>query len=183
MDLPPGEWTPLLVGDQWPSSISLETVLKAAAARREMASTYEHYADLLTTIKESNIAPQEGTTAEDLRGEFNRSIANARHIANVNRVKSTSYLAVDRTVSELRSKLTSLAEDGNSRIDAVNTSKKPLPVKVAEILAILTETRAQALVAAGCCAGEISGAIRDTCLLYTSPSPRDRTRPRMPSSA
>jgi len=23
----------------------------------------------------------------------------------------------------------------------------------------------------------------DTCLLYTSPSPRDRTRPRMPSSA
>ena len=26
-------------------------------------------------------------------------------------------------------------------------------------------------------------ALRDTCLLYTSPSPRDRTRSRMPSSA
>ena len=26
-------------------------------------------------------------------------------------------------------------------------------------------------------------AVRDTCLLYTSPSPRDRTRSRMPSSA
>ena len=25
--------------------------------------------------------------------------------------------------------------------------------------------------------------VRDTCLLYTSPSPRDRTRSRMPSSA
>ena len=27
------------------------------------------------------------------------------------------------------------------------------------------------------------GAVSDTCLLYTSPSPRDRTRSRMPSSA
>ena len=26
-------------------------------------------------------------------------------------------------------------------------------------------------------------ALRETCLLYTSPSPRDRTRSRMPSSA
>ena len=31
---------------------------------------------------------------------------------------------------------------------------------------------------------EISGSdLVDTCLLYTSPSPRDRTRSRMPSSA
>ena len=28
-----------------------------------------------------------------------------------------------------------------------------------------------------------NGRIVDTCLLYTSPSPRDRTRSRMPSSA
>ena len=31
--------------------------------------------------------------------------------------------------------------------------------------------------------GEISAAKGYTCLLYTSPSPRDRTRSRMPSSA
>ena len=30
---------------------------------------------------------------------------------------------------------------------------------------------------------EISPPISDSCLLYTSPSPRDRTRSRMPSSA
>ena len=29
----------------------------------------------------------------------------------------------------------------------------------------------------------ISGLVSPTCLLYTSPSPRDRTRSRMPSSA
>jgi len=32
-------------------------------------------------------------------------------------------------------------------------------------------------------AGDLQGAIELTCLLYTSPSPRDRTRSRMPSSA
>ena len=30
---------------------------------------------------------------------------------------------------------------------------------------------------------ELLGALREDCLLYTSPSPRDRTRSRMPSSA
>ena len=31
--------------------------------------------------------------------------------------------------------------------------------------------------------GCVTNAVRNTCLLYTSPSPRDRTRSRMPSSA
>ena len=30
---------------------------------------------------------------------------------------------------------------------------------------------------------DVDSAVTDTCLLYTSPSPRDRTRSRMPSSA
>ena len=30
---------------------------------------------------------------------------------------------------------------------------------------------------------ELEAAVRQACLLYTSPSPRDRTRSRMPSSA
>ena len=33
------------------------------------------------------------------------------------------------------------------------------------------------------CLQKMNGAISDPCLLYTSPSPRDRTRSRMPSSA
>ena len=41
--------------------------------------------------------------------------------------------------------------------------------------------------AAGCQFGvgdaQVDGAVGDVCLLYTSPSPRDRTRSRMPSSA
>ena len=36
---------------------------------------------------------------------------------------------------------------------------------------------------AGLPVNQIKGGIENTCLLYTSPSPRDRTRSRMPSSA
>ena len=36
---------------------------------------------------------------------------------------------------------------------------------------------------AGECADTVSFVVSITCLLYTSPSPRDRTRSRMPSSA
>ena len=42
------------------------------------------------------------------------------------------------------------------------------------------DERVELLVAAD---GELEVARRDACLLYTSPSPRDRTRSRMPSSA
>ena len=37
--------------------------------------------------------------------------------------------------------------------------------------------------ASGLVAHELSGPYHTGCLLYTSPSPRDRTRSRMPSSA
>ena len=39
------------------------------------------------------------------------------------------------------------------------------------------------LQAEGVVAAAVEGVAVDTCLLYTSPSPRDRTRSRMPSSA
>ena len=43
----------------------------------------------------------------------------------------------------------------------------------------LAELRSEA----GVSVEEVAAAISDPCLLYTSPSPRDRTRSRMPSSA
>ena len=141
--------------------MSLDATFSAAAAREKVATAYESYSDLLVVIKDRNIAPQEGITAENARGEFERSIINTRHIAEVNRVKSNSYAAVHRTVSEFRNKLRELAEGGNSRINEVNSSQNPLPAKVAEIIAIVMEIRGQAMVAAADCAGDINAAIRE----------------------
>ena len=160
-DLPPGEWTPLLIGDLWPSALSLESASIGSTSRGKQASQFEHYTDVLMQIKVINIAPQEGVTAEDMRAIFDRGIANARHTAEINRVKSKSYADMYRTVSEFRSKLQTLAADGNNQINAVNLSQKPLPEKISEIVAIIAEVRGRAIADAAGCAGDINTAIQE----------------------
>ena len=56
---------------------------------------------------------------------------------------------------------------------------------VAYVVAQVTSTTSIELhkVYAGSTNAALSGAVRRTCLLYTSPSPRDATLSRMPSSA
>ena len=98
-------------------------------------------------------------------------------------VAQLSELIKDRTVSPVEA-----VEAYLDRIDSLNS----------KLFAYLTVTRDQALQAAresvqaldrGEYLGPLHGipvAVKDqinTCLLYTSPSPRDRTRSRMPSSA
>ena len=51
---------------------------------------------------------------------------------------------------------------------------------VRQVQRTLKELRDQGLAIA---TGSLAGGRYNTCLLYTSPSPRDRTRSRMPSSA
>ena len=58
-----------------------------------------------------------------------------------------------------------------------------LPFKLAPVIRRIWDQMPQPkwAISMGACAS--TGGIFDTCLLYTSPSPRDRTRSRMPSSA
>ena len=61
-------------------------------------------------------------------------------------------------------------------------------VALLDDIATLTRAAAASLDDIGAAAGKASVkaagvVVDDTCLLYTSPSPRDRTRSRMPSSA
>lgn len=161
IDLPPGDWTPILVGDQWPSSASLQSTMDCAEKRAALVSELDHYADVLVQIRHQSLAPQEGITAEEIRGEFDRGIAEAQRVAEVNRAKSKSYLAAHNTISEFRSKLGTLAAEGNSRIDAVNQSKQPLPEKVTAILTIVSEIKSRAAVHAATCAADISNAIQN----------------------
>ena len=58
-----------------------------------------------------------------------------------------------------------------------DTFVKEEPVKIIEVKGkVVKEAKAKAI-------KEISNKLDSICLLYTSPSPRDRTRSRMPSSA
>ena len=118
-------------------------------------SGFEHYADLLRGISDQNLAPQEGTTAEDVRAVVRHGEIAARSIAESNRVKSASYEAARRGVVELRSSLRNLAANGNAAIDAVNRSEALVPVKLSRIEEIISSIRSLAAVKASSQAGEI----------------------------
>ncbi|MEI6253285.1 MAG: hypothetical protein WCP30_10800, partial [Mycobacteriaceae bacterium] len=159
-DLPPGEWTPLLIGDQWPSYSSLEAISAGASSRQILSSAFEDYSDLLLDIKHRNLDPQEGITAEDASGAFARGGTHSGQIAQSNAVKRGVYTTVHDKVVELRTGLRKLAAKGNDRINDVNRSERPLPDKIVEILEIVTTTREEAFVQTAGCAGYISDQIR-----------------------
>lgn len=159
-DLPPGEWTLLLIGDQWPTGASVSALSTGTINRRSLSTGFAEHLDRILTIKHQNIAPQQGVTAEDIRSTFDRGAAESNQIAHANDVKSNAYSSVHDSVAGLRSSLTKLAEDGNSEINNINSSGKPLPVKVAEILGVVTRTRDIAFSQASACVGHISDQIR-----------------------
>jgi hypothetical protein len=113
-----------------------------------LASSFETYSALLIETAIQNLAPQRGITAEESRAEFNRGVATARSIAEINRVKNKSYETVHRAVSNFQNSLRSLAAEGNGRIAKSESAAAALPDKIAEIIAIITEIRSRALLKA-----------------------------------
>lgn len=161
MDLPPGDWTGLLIGDQWPNSTSLTMLSAGAKARRLLANQFEHYSELLQQILNQNLAPQEGFTADNIREKFENGKRTADEVAHANRVKGNSYQSVHERVVSFRDFLRDLAAEGNSRIDEINKSKLPLPAKVTGITQVIVDVRARAASSAASCTGDIYSKIQD----------------------
>ena len=81
--------------------------------------------------------------------------------------------------------VTSAAESSNLSVDEYVNEFGLETVEVTdEIQTTPTEGKTNGAVAKGATATPVTGqAPENTCLLYTSPSPRDRQKSRMPSSA
>lgn len=143
-DLPPGEWSALLVGDQWPDPSSVEVLFAAGRRRGEVAAALEGYADTLRSVRDTHLAAQDGVTAEAARESFTRGEAAAREAADRNRVKGAAYRSAQRCVDQLRRDLTDIARQGNSRIADITGSDTPPAVKVGAIVEVITAARAAA---------------------------------------
>ena len=143
-DLPPGEWSALLVGDQWPGSPSLDVLSVARLRRDDLAAALEVYADTLRTVRDSHLATQDGVTAESVRAAFGRGESEAREIAGRNRVKGAAYLRAQQCVDQLRQDLTDIARECNARIADINGSDAPQNAKVGMIVEVIATGRAAA---------------------------------------
>lgn len=159
-DLPPGQWTELLLGDHWPDAASLQTLSSASTERHSASTQFERYADTLRAIYGQNLVRQEGYTAEDTRNRFIAGEHHAREVTRTSRVKSQAYKDAHRSMEQLRQQLNELAAEGNQTIDAVIDSEMSLPDKVSRISAIIAATRSNAAIASAVQAGEIYSAIQ-----------------------
>lgn len=158
-DLPPGEWSPLLVGHQWPTAATLAALTAAADCRAGVHSTQDSYADTLRAVRAEHLGILEGATADATRTLFRTGEETARTIAAKNLAKRSSYLAAHRAVSELRSDLEAIAEHGNAAIQRVMASAEPAAARVSAIAEIVADAQQQSNArAAGRCADVLAAA-------------------------
>ena len=155
MSFPPGEWSVLLVGDQWPEDQDLMALSHGKMNRRQIKNGFAHFADILHNAQTGPLAGQQGHTADDLRDAFCQGENQSRQVAEKNGVKESAYgTAYDSTVG-LQHDLTSLAEEGNKQIKEIQDSKQPVEAKVPQIVAVIDQARTLANLASAKCGGNV----------------------------
>lgn len=176
-DLPPGDWSALLVGHQWPGSTTLAVLSAAAATRSAVMATHDMHADALRSVRAENLDVQDGIAADAARELFRTGEQNSRAVAAKNRTKHSSYQIGHQAVSQLRSDLELIAEQGNAAIRRVIGSRDPAAAKQTAITAIVVDAQQQANMRAASRCAEVYAAIRD--VLDAEPAgqcPRDFAR-------
>ncbi|MGH3439170.1 MAG: hypothetical protein ACRDRN_22245, partial [Sciscionella sp.] len=83
-DYPPGEWSPLLVGPQWVSGMTLTIITNALANRRAIVTNFSNLHETLQSALNTTLAGQEGATADAIRDAFRQGADQAFQIAEKN---------------------------------------------------------------------------------------------------
>ncbi len=161
-DLPAGEWSPLLVGHQWPAGAALAALAASADNRAATAAAHDRYAETLRSIRNGPLAEQQGITAESARQLFRTGADYAQSIAETNETKGDSYRWAHRYVAELRSALSDIADSGNAEIRRTLDSNRPLAEKVGAIVSTITDAQNRANAKAAECSANLLGVIETT---------------------
>lgn len=157
-DLPPGDWSGLLVGHQWPHATSLAVLQSAAIQRSNSGEILDSYADELRSIRLGSIASQEGATADSHRAMFIAGEAHSRNIAEKHRIKVRAYNAAIASVESLRESLSEIAANGNLAIEEIRQSNAPTAVKLPEIVRIISQAQSDSTIKSALCAADIFSA-------------------------
>jgi hypothetical protein len=158
-DLPRGQWSSLLVGHQWPGSEALTILRAAAASRAGLGSDYDGYADVLRAIRTHVLDSQLGVTAESARQSFQSGETLARDVAARNVAKHQSYESAHQWITELRTDLETIADDGNTEIRRILDSTATAAEKIGALVQTVTEAQVRANTRAASCSANLCDAI------------------------
>ncbi len=161
-DLPGGQWSPLLIGHQWPGSDSLAALAAAAANRAATADAHNSYAESLRAIRMGVLADQQGIAADSARHAFEAGEQSARGVVEHNETSRDAYRWAHRYVAELRSALGDIARSGNIEIRQVLDSQRPPADKISAIVSTIAAAQTQANTKAAECSANVLAAIEAT---------------------
>jgi hypothetical protein len=157
---PPGEWSLLLVGNQWPDEQDLMALSQGKINRGSIKAGFTNFADILRNAQTGPLAEQQGYTADDLRNTFRQGEDQARRVAEKNGVKESAYGTAYDSMVSLQHDLTDLAAEGNRRINEIQNSREPVEAKVTQIVAAIHQYRALANIAAAKYSGNVLDAMQ-----------------------
>jgi hypothetical protein len=140
----------LLVG-QWDTPASDLSIVNAAATKRQStAATWHQFSEQLTQELSGPLNPelQKGMTADSIREAFKWGASQAQDVADTNETISKAQTSAHNAVIDLNSRLDTIADDGKSRIDTIQSSKESPPIKFGQIVEVVMDCQQQANVAA-----------------------------------
>lgn len=160
MIFPSGEYSILIVGDQWVYDQDLMALLHGKTNRGNIKSGFSNYADMLRNAQSGPLSGQRGHTAEDLRNAYREGELRAREIAEKNGVKENAYGSAYDSMVSLQHDLTNVADEGNNRIKEIVESKEPVEAKVTQIVAAIQQYRVLANMVAAKYSGNVLDAMQ-----------------------
>lgn len=159
-DYPPGRYSRVLVGHVWPSGSNLAAIGNASTDFGDTATAYQALQDQLRQARFGPLAGQAGVTADDVRDAFQRGEAHAGNVAEKNATKRAAFASVRDALSELRSALTTIAEDGDTEIARIQNGNQSSATKLDNIGDVVLACQTRATVKAAACGEGILSAVQ-----------------------
>lgn len=143
-DLPPGRWSNLVVGHQWPRQTSLAVIADAEANRHAIGVAYEGYANEIAAIRSRTLANQRGLAADSAQAAFLLGEESSHNASERNLAKASAYSSAHSAVAELRSNLREIAQRVNDDIHQISLSGEPYQTKLNKVVAIVVAGQSEA---------------------------------------
>ena len=148
---------------QWLTPESDLAIVGAAATKRQAnATAWQHFSEQLTQQLSGPLSPeiQKGMTADNIREAFQWGASQAGDVSNTNSVISKANGSAHEWVTDLNSRLDTIANDGKSRINQIQQSKDMPPIKIGKIVEVVMDCQGQANAAAAPCTQNVFEAMQ-----------------------
>ena len=155
-------WFHALVGQWWTPPSDLGVVGAAATKRQTTSNAWHNFSEQLRQELSGSLNPelQKGMTADSIREAFTWGADQASDVAETNGTISKAHGSAHHWVSDLNSRLETIARGGKTEINDIQASKDLPPIKLGRIVDVVMRCQQDANSAAAPCTQNIFEAMQ-----------------------